>query len=449
MTSMSTFQFHSLDLFWLFLVFLLSFISSYWSIPKIIQYMRNHDHVGKDIHKNAQPEVAESGGLSTVIGLLISSLFILIFFKEYFNETLIFISTVLIAAFIGFVDDRIKLKSRYKILLTLISGIPLFIANFYGFINISSPIIPFLGQTRLTIIYPFLIPLIVGIFANTVNMLEGYNGEGSGTSLIALSFLLISGIILTSPKAIIFTIPLLAALIPFFLYNKYPAKIFPGDIGTLTWGASIAFIALVGSIEFPAFCVLLLHIFNSFYVIFSLRGFVESSDLQTKKEDIKVIEDEKIRASKRKNAALTIPRLLLAKGPLEEPKLVLNIWIISFICGLFSVFGSLLIKWSIGQLDFFLLFLFGFLLAIPITIMLYYYVRIRGIVYLMFLLLVVGLFFMGLVDMFVMPAFTKTIDLIIIKIPVNILVSIAISIPGLIVWYYITIKYFWYEIDKI
>jgi UDP-N-acetylglucosamine--dolichyl-phosphate N-acetylglucosaminephosphotransferase len=411
--------------------------------------MREHDYVGKDIHKNDQPEVAESGGLTTVIALLISSLLIIIFFQEFINETLIFLLTILIAAFIGFVDDRIKLKSRYKILLTLLSGLPLFFANFIGFINISSPIIPFLGRTRLTIIYPFLIPLIVGVFANTINMLEGYNGEGSGTSLIALTFLLMSGIILLSPKVIIFTIPLLAALIPFFIYNKYPAKIFPGDIGTLTWGAVIAFIALTGSIEFPAFCALLLHIFNSFYVIFSLRGFVESSDVDMEMEDIILMDDGKIRASEKKGAALTIPRLLLAKGPLREPKLITNIWVISLICGFFSIFASFLIKWSIGQLDLFLLILLGFLLAIPVIIILYFYERIRGIVYLMVLLLVVGLFFMALVDMFVMPIFTGIINLFIVRIPINILVSLTISLPGLIIWYYITIKYFWSEINKI
>lgn len=441
--------FEASDFLWLALIFLVSFLSSYFSIPKIIRFMREHDYVGKDIHKNDQPEVAESGGLSTVIALLISSILIIIFFQEFINETLIFLLTILIAAFIGFVDDRIKLKSRYKILLTLFSGLPLFFANFFGFINISSPIIPFLGRTRLTIIYPFLIPLIVGVFANTVNMLEGYNGEGSGTSLISLTFLLMSGVILLSSKVIIFTIPLLAALIPFFMYNKYPAKIFPGDIGTLTWGAAIAFIALTGSIEFPAFCALLLHIFNSFYVIFSLRGFVESSDVEMEMEDIILMKDGKIRASEKKGAALTIPRLLLAKGPLREPKLVTNIWITSLSCGFFSLFASLLIKWSIGQLDLFLLILLGFLLAIPVIIILYYYERIRGIVYLMVLLLVVGLFFMALVDMFVMPIFTGIIDLFVVRIPINILVALAISLPGLLIWYYITIKYFWSEIDKI
>jgi len=259
----------------------------------------------------------------------------------------------------------------------------------------------------------------------------------------------LSGIILFSKEVIIFTIPTIAAIIPFFFYNKYPAKIFPGDIGTLSWGAAIAFIALVGSIEFPVFCALLIHIFNSFYVIFSLGGFVESSDVDREVKDIILMKNDEIRASERKDAALTIPRLILAKGPLNEKKLVNNIWIISLICGIFSLFASFLIKWSIGQLTLIHLIVLVLILGILISFILQKYYRIRGIVYLMILLLVVGLIFLLLVDTFVMPIFTEVIDLYFLKIPFNLLVSLGISLPGLLIWYYITIKYFWYEIERI
>jgi UDP-N-acetylglucosamine--dolichyl-phosphate N-acetylglucosaminephosphotransferase len=446
---MSNLQFQPFDNLWLVLIFICGFLSSYLTIPKIINFMKENGYVGKDIHKNHQPEVPESGGLSTVIGFLISSLLIIVFFPEYMNEVIIFIFTISIAAIIGFVDDRIKLKSRYKIFLTLIAGLPLFFANIIDFIKISSPIIPFLGRTRLTIIYPFLVPIIVGMFTNTVNMLEGYNGEGSGSCLIALIFILLSGIILFSKEVIIFTLPVIAAIIPFFFYNKYPAKIFPGDIGTLSWGAAIAFIALVGSIEFPVFCVLLIHIFNSFYVIFSLRGFIESSDLDREAKDIILMKNNTIRASERKDAALTIPRLILAKGLLNEKKLVNNIWILSLICGIFSLFASFLIKWSMGQLTLIHLIVLVLIFGVLISLILQKYYRIRGIVYLMILLLVVGLIFLFLIDTFVMPVFTEIIDLYFLKIPVNLLVSLGISIPGLLIWYYITIKYFWYEIEQI
>ncbi|MHA1988677.1 MAG: hypothetical protein ACW98D_18770, partial [Promethearchaeota archaeon] len=281
--------------------------------------MKKRKFVGYDIHKNSKPEVAESGGLSIVIGFVISSLLLIIFFPVFFEDILIFLITVLLAALIGFIDDRIKFKSRYKILLSIFSGTVIFAANMLGFITISSPTFPILDRTRLNFIYPLLIPLLIAIFANTVNMLEGYNGEGSGTCLIAVCFLFICAIIWNSAQGVIFSIPVIAVLIPFFLYNRYPAKIFPGDTGTLSMGAMIACIMLFGSLEVAAFCALLIHIFNSFYVIYSVRGFLESDKIREGKDDIILLKDDRIKATDQKGAALTLPRLILARGPLTEP----------------------------------------------------------------------------------------------------------------------------------
>ncbi|MFX1494805.1 MAG: hypothetical protein ACFFBZ_11025, partial [Promethearchaeota archaeon] len=234
--------------------------------------MKSKGFAGYDIHKNAKPEIPESGGLSLILGLTVTSLFAIVFFPILRNELLVFLLTILLSGIIGFIDDRIKLRSLYKILLTIFTGVIIFVANFFGFITIDSPTIPFLGFTRLTRIYPFVVPLIVAFFANTSNMLEGYNGEGSGTSLIALFFLLICAIIWNSAEAIIFIICGISVLIPFFLYNKFPAKIFPGDVGTLAMGSLFACIALLGSLEVAVFCALLIQVINSFYVISSVKG---------------------------------------------------------------------------------------------------------------------------------------------------------------------------------
>ncbi|GAG67556.1 unnamed protein product, partial [marine sediment metagenome] len=300
------------EIIYLLIIFLVGFGTTYLILPFIIKFMKKRNFVGYDIHKNSRPEIAESGGLSFVIGFVVSSLFLIIFFPVFFEETLIFLITVLLAAIIGFVDDRIKLKSRYKILLSIFSGTAIFIANIpgIGFISISSPTFPFLDRTRLSFIYPFLIPLLIAIFANTVNMLEGYNGEGSGTSLIAVCFLFICAILWNSAQGLLFSIPVIAVLIPFFLYNRYPAKAFPGDIGTLSMGAMIACIMLFGSLEVAAFCALLIHIFNSFYIIYSVRGFLESDKIREGKDDIILLEDDRIKASDQKKAALTLPRLI-------------------------------------------------------------------------------------------------------------------------------------------
>ncbi|MFW9822645.1 MAG: hypothetical protein ACFFE4_06910 [Candidatus Thorarchaeota archaeon] len=437
-----------LEIIYLLIIFVLGFLTTYYLLPYIIKFMKKKKFVGYDIHKNSRPEIAESGGISIIIGFTVSSLLLMVFFPIFLEEIIIFLITVLLAGTIGFIDDRVKLKSRYKILLSIFSGSAIFLANFFGFITISSPIFPILDRTRLTFIYPFLIPILVAIFANTVNMLEGYNGEGSGTCLIAVCFLLICAIIWNSAQGVIFSIPVIAVLIPFFLFNKFPAKIFPGDIGTLSMGAMIACIMLFGSLEVATFCAFLIHIFNSFYVIYSVRGFLESDKIREGKDDIILLEDDRIKASDQKGSALTLPRLILARGPMKEPDLVKNFFIISTICGTFAILSVLFTLLSSGiiNLAFFLL-LFA-ILMVPVAYLLVKFPRVRGIIVLMMILLIAGIVFFFLIEFVILPFPFPEINLGGIMIPINLIVILILGVAGLIGWYYITIKYFWSQINK-
>jgi len=448
MIPLSDLNWDFLQILFLIIIFIVGFFITYFILPHIINLMKKKGYVGYDIHKNARPEIPESGGLSIVIGFTVTTILLMIFFIDFFNEILIFLLTVLLAAAIGFIDDRKKLRSRYKIILSIFSGIPFFLANFSGFVNISSPTIPILDRTRLTIIYPILIPIIIAISTNTVNMLEGYNGEGSGTCLIAACFLLICSIIWDSTEGVLFTIPVIAVLIPFFIYNKYPAKIFPGDIGTLSMGAMIACIMLFSSLEVATFCVLLIHIFNSFYVIYSVRGFLESDKIRETKEDIILLENDQIKASDQRDAALTLPRLILAKGPLSEPDLVNNFLAISIVCGLFSILSVLFTQFTIGDFEFIKFLLTSLILIAPIGYLLFKFPRIRGIIVLMVGLLIGIVIFLIVVESLIIPLPLGSINLGIIQLPLNLIFIFLLSIVGIIIWYYITIKYFWYQINN-
>ncbi len=437
-----------LEIFYLIIIFLVGFFVTYITLPYVIEFMKKKEYVGFDIHKNTRPKVAESGGLVLIIGFTAASIFLMIFYQIFINEIIIFLLTVIIAGIIGFIDDRKKLRSRYKITLSLFAGSAFFFANIFGFITLSSPTIPFLDKTRLTVIYPLIIPVIIAVFTNTVNMLEGYNGEGAGTCLIAVSALFICGIIWNSAEAVVFTIPVIAVLIPFFIFNKYPARVFPGDIGTLSMGAMIAGIMFFGSLEVATFVVLLTHIFNSFYVISSARGFFESSDIHEDKSDIILLKDNRIKASGQKDAALTLPRLILARGPLTEPELVKNFFAISVITGFFSIFSVVFLQVSIGNFEPITLIISISILIAPIGFILYKFPRIRGIIILMIILLVSVAIFLLIVQTLIMPLPFEDITFGIITIPINLLISFLLVVPGLFIWYFLTIKYFWSVIEK-
>lgn len=432
----------------LVVIFFIGISFTYFIIPQVIKLMIKKNYVGYDIHKNSKPQVAESGGISIVIGYSVTSILLILTFPLFSNEIFVLLVSVILSGIIGFLDDRIKLKSRYKVFLILFTGIIFFIANFFGFINIESPTIPFLGQLRLNIIYPLLAPLIVAVFGNTVNMLEGYNGEGSGTCLIALISLFICGLIWNSAEAILFTTAGIAVIIPFFHYNKYPAKIFPGDVGTLSMGTIIAGVALFGSLEAAVFCALLIHVFNSFYVLYSVKGFFESSEIQEDKNDIILLEDDIIKASNNEKAALTLPRLLLARGPLREPDLVKNLFAISIICGFFAIFTTLMMSVTVNKINFMLVVYFIPYLIIFSLILLIFFPRIRGIISIMIIVMIGGYILLFFIELMIMPINFANLVLFGTIIPTNIIVSLIIVIPCLGLWYYITIRYFQKESRK-
>jgi UDP-N-acetylmuramyl pentapeptide phosphotransferase/UDP-N-acetylglucosamine-1-phosphate transferase len=447
MIKLSELNWEFLEIFYLLLVFIVGLIITYTIMPYIMKIMKRRGYVGVDIHKNSKPEIPESGGLGILIGLSLTAIILSLLFPSFINEILIFTLTVILSGLIGYLDDRIRLRSRYKVILTIFTGTIIFVSNLYGLISIDSPTIPYLGKLRLTVIYPFIAPIIVAVFANTVNMLEGYNGEGSGTSLIALIFLLICSIIWDSAEGLLFTIISLAVIIPFFIFNKFPSKTFPGDVGTLSIGAIFAGIALFGALEAAVFCALLVHVFNSFYILYSVKGFFESKDIQETKADIILLENNYIKASDQKDAALTLPRLILAKGTLKEPSLVNKFFILSIIAGLFSIITTLFMKWTLGSLDMMILLTFLVISGILITLIMYFFKRIRGIIALMTLLMIAGYILLFCINLFIMPI-TVDINVFGLIIPTNILISLIIVIPCLILWYYLSIKYFWIQIGK-
>ncbi|NHJ23036.1 MAG: hypothetical protein EAX89_00570 [Candidatus Lokiarchaeota archaeon] len=448
MIKLSELNWGFLEIIYLILVFIIGFVITYAIMPYIIKIMKRKGYVGIDIHKNSKPEIPESGGLGILIGFSLTAIILTLLFPSFINEILIFTLTVILSGIIGFLDDRIRLRSRYKVMLTIFTGSIIFLSNIYGLISIDSPTIPYLGKLRLTVIYPFLAPIIVAVFANTVNMLEGYNGEGSGTSLIALIFLLICSIIWDSTEGLLFTVISLAVIIPFFIFNKFPSKIFPGDVGTLSLGAMFAGIALFGALEAAVFCALLVQVFNSFYILYSVKGFIESKDIQEKKADIILLENNYIKASDQKDAALTLPRLILVKGTLKEPNLVNNFFILAIIAGIFSILTTLFMKWTIGRLDMMILLTFLLVSGVLVILMMYIFKRIRGIIILMTILIIAGYLLLIAIKTFIMPISFVDINIFGIIIPTNILISLIIVFPCLILWYYISIKYFWTQIGK-
>jgi len=220
------------------LAFVITFVATRW----LIEGLRNTRMVGHDLHKPHRPLIPEMGGLAVIAGFYGGVTILQLFATEGPTPSYIHASLVagIGAGFAGLLDDLFRLRRRAKAILPFLFAIPLGIVVFRdpqgGTILLGADV----GALVL-----LAIPFGITCAANATNMLEGFNGLGAGLGII-MSIAMI-GIALATGEfdALYIVLPLLGALVAFLYFNRYPAKVFPGDSMTLFVGAAIAAAAIV------------------------------------------------------------------------------------------------------------------------------------------------------------------------------------------------------------
>lgn len=227
--------------------FLVTYVFTYLLIPRLKRFKMT----GKDINKPDMPEVAEMGGIAIVAGFtggVLLAVFLNSFlgFKLNLIEVLAALITIHSIAFIGMVDDLLDVPQWLKAFLPIFAAVPL-IAVAAGSTAVT---IPFLGSIDLGMIYLFLlVPIGMAVASNLTNMLAGFNGMEAGMGIIIFATMSILALKKGSSEMLVLFLSMLGALIGFFIYSKYPSKVFPGDVGNLTIGAVLAAGVIIGNFE--------------------------------------------------------------------------------------------------------------------------------------------------------------------------------------------------------
>ncbi|MFB0561699.1 MAG: hypothetical protein ACETWM_10870 [Candidatus Lokiarchaeia archaeon] len=307
--------------------------------------MRESKITGVDVHKLHKPEIPEMGGVAILISIVLSITLAIILFEDNLIRLrlLAFLLTVTASGVVGIVDDLKRLGAYTKTLLTVIAALPLLIIHFFYPILVTSPRFPFIGRTRLTILYPLYVPANVAVCSNTVNMLDILNGVMPGTTTITFGAMLCCSVLLDSKLGIIISVIMLGVMIAYYRFNKYPAKVFSGDVGSFTVGAAIGALAIVGELEVVTVIALIPFIMNSFYMLTSLGKFMEYR--RVKEPATIVLPDGRIAASKDSKAPIPLIRMILARGPLTEPEIVKGFYLLSFFSALLAVLTAVLMVW--------------------------------------------------------------------------------------------------------
>ena len=213
------------------------------------------------IHKKKEG-IPTMGGLIFIIPTIISTIILLFLNKIEFSSNLFLILFIFISyGVLGFIDDYLIVKRKNNIGLTeiqkLIGQILIAVVFFVIFINTgheTSLNIHTLGiNIDMGWLYGLFILFILVASSNAVNITDGLDGLAGSLSAIAfLAFGIISfGTTWVAGSADIgvFCFILVGALFGFLMYNLYPAKVFMGDTGSLSLGATLASVAILTNHE--------------------------------------------------------------------------------------------------------------------------------------------------------------------------------------------------------
>jgi phospho-N-acetylmuramoyl-pentapeptide-transferase len=283
------------------------------------------------------------GGLLVIV--ITSVLFpIALLFMKYFwvpitsvypliSEIKIVICTFIFFGLLGFIDDAKKtfilpssnffgLRLRYKLILEILLAL---IVSYWLMSDLKINIfnIPLIGVVHMGWIYIPFAAFIIIAFANAFNITDGLDGMASGILMIALlAFWFISASILDSPLSVFIAL-WLGSLIAFLYFNIYPARIFLGDVGALSFGATLAVVGLILG-KAPALVIIggifILEVTSSLVQLLWKRFF------------------------HKKLFSVAPLHLWLQFNGWSEPKIVMRFWIISIIFAIFGLWLALISK---------------------------------------------------------------------------------------------------------
>ena len=247
-------------------------------------------------------------------------------------EVKILLFTFLSFGLLGYLDDAKKtfamekkvfgLRLRHKLILEVILAC---IISFwlYWDLKINIFYIPVLGTIHMGWWFIPFSSFVIISFSNAFNITDGLDGLASGILMIALgAFWIVSASILDTPLSMFIAI-WLGSLLAFLYYNVYPARIFLGDTGALSFGATLAVVALILG-KAPA-----LFIIGFLYVVEVTSSLVQ---LVSKK------------VLGRKIIPAAPFHLFLQYTGWPEPKIVMRFWVISVVLAIFGLWLAFLTK---------------------------------------------------------------------------------------------------------
>ena len=271
-------------------LFSLSFVGTLYVMPHSIRRLKVSGITSQDMYKEDKPSVPTNGGMIVLFVSYISICLLPLILRignllfsdnnlgsDMSEINLALLLIVSIYAIYGLIDDLVDLGHKLKLLLPISFAYPLTVlispeeiwVPLIGNIDLNSAIF---GNeiTRSDIFRIVIIPVYVMVVANLVNMHSGYNGLQSGLSIILMFFSFFKSYYDHKLENILPASSFLGAMLAFWFFNRFPAKIFEGNIGSLLFGSLIGAVIVVQEYWWFGFFILIPIVLIFFYGLFTL-----------------------------------------------------------------------------------------------------------------------------------------------------------------------------------
>ncbi len=328
---LNSFYSKNLEIIQFFIVsFITSFIACYLGLKttKKLNFLQKIREEGPSSHKKKE-------NTPTMGGLFFIPIFLVILLTVDIGNNsikILFFLTTLGYFTIGLIDDFLSIKNKKNLGLTGKDKlgfqiiITLLLIIFSAKLNLLSTDISLLKNYSIDIkglIFPISLITVIGL-SNAVNLTDGLDGLVAGCSSIVFCGLG-SEILLSDNQSIGFSIlcfSMAGLCSGFLIFNKYPAKIFMGDTGSLCIGAIIGLICIFTNTFLTVFIMSGVFIIETCSVILQVLIFKITKKLYGK--------------GKRLFLMSPIHHHLELKG-IPERKIVAYFWKTSILLTIFSI----------------------------------------------------------------------------------------------------------------
>ena len=241
-------------------------------------------HTGQNIREEGPASHQGKSGTPSMGGLaiLVTILITAVATKQFSSDIILPAAGLLLFGLIGFADDYLKIKKRHnlglrawqKISLQIIFALIMTLYGLQRIDGVREVLIPFSGKlVDFGIFYlPFGIFLIVAM-VNSVNLTDGLDGLASGTSFIVAAFFALAASLSGFENISAMAAIIGGACIGFLFFNRYPAKVFMGDTGSMALGGGLAGLAMAIKMELFIPIVALVFVLEALSVIIQVASY--------------------------------------------------------------------------------------------------------------------------------------------------------------------------------